>query len=1480
MQRVLRSKLVGAAAFLASALGGGRAPGYGSPGETSLGDIVFSEIHYHPPGDKGKEEFLELHNSGVRWVDLGGWSLEGAVRFTLPQGTVLAPGDYLVVARDAEHLRGARGIKNVVGDYKGRLGNQGDRLEILDRERRTAAWLHYHDGFEPEFDVWPRAPDGEGPSLELITPHPDWFRAWHWAASRVPGGTPGRPSSVALGAAAAPERLAGLEVTEARLLGDSPFVELANGSRSSLKLDGARLTSDPSGKGGVPLSGEIAPGRELVLEGAVLEPLGGKDADAILLVEGDPPSLIASLPLKKAPPEGSVGRLRSRPGEVLVFGSASPGKANPVPGPSPLIINEVHYHESGDASEGEFIEVHNRSDQAVSLGGWSLERAASFTFPDGSTIPPRGYVVAALDPEKLKLRLAAGERDRVFGPLKGGLSNSGESILLLDPLGNDMDLVPYRDEAPWPAGADGEGFSMELIHPDLDNRWGGAWTEGSAQGSPCRKNVRSVDTMAPVIAGVRHTPPLPSPASKIVVHAQVLSTRDPANVAVSFRDANSPAPAKTKPMSDTGRSDDGAARDGHYAVALGSFRAGTLLAFSIIVKDHSGRLARAPAQPERESYILVGGAEREPSSFRTPTYHVLMPAETWTRFQSTRSDKSTWYPCTFVAAIGGPSGPGVPDYPGKACYDASIRYRGNNSMRPERNDLDGAEDRMSYRVRLDGGGFFDGRNRFVLNAFSSHRQKAALDVFRAAGLPCSAAAVVRLRTPTFDDTRYLDVEVVGNRFLDNCLGSSKGDLFRGVRGQPFGADLTFHGRDNVDAYLAVYRRENKKGDRDITALLTLLEALDTKDDAAYAERVEGVVDTAEWALYFAANNVLGNVEGGLSFDAPDDYFLALRPDGKWILVPWDNDSTFAQPRQELFRPRLPAIRRFLTHSAFAPLYHRAVRDVLEGPLSPAAFARWAQHYRPVFTDLRVAKLAAFVESRHSFLREVCPLATGVGFGGDGTAQAGIGFGARVFLTAASPEIPLAGVVDPCGVFGVRVGGRPGAYNGREGRWSAGLEMPSAPGGPGSVWVELLGRTGEVVGLESLNVERVGRVVPAPQTVSGRALWDPEGGPYHVNGVVRVPSGAALKIAAGTQVVCGPDAVLQVSGKLEVEGSREAPVVFRPAEGAKLWQGIHFVGGSSTLVHCRFEGGSGGAAVGSVGAGRAGAAPGASAAPAAPAAPAASDLHPGYFLRLDGANVVLDHCVLGGLRSVAVGARQAQLELRATVVADSLDGVSTQGGKLTVDGLRLSRLRGDGLRVAASTSSSSVRGVIIRDVLGSAIAVEGGALSIENALIEGAAAGLVIADGAQVRASHLTVSGTGLAVALDRLPPLEAAALAGGAPAAAPRGRSRLALQDSVLWPNVETISLAPGSRFDLSSSVVAGPGGAGPPPGASGVVSEPPRFSAPHRGDFRLESGSPGKGIAAGGADPGYLEPNEPPRGGPPPAGAPGAEASVGQSGN
>ncbi len=124
------------------------------------------------------EEWIELYNRGDQAVDLTGWELRDAVRFDFADQTSIGPGEYLVIANDAEVLAQKFPGITVAGSFDGRLGNRDDRIRLYDSISNLADDVHYY-----ERGRWPATADGGGVSLELRDPDADNNIGESWSIS-------------------------------------------------------------------------------------------------------------------------------------------------------------------------------------------------------------------------------------------------------------------------------------------------------------------------------------------------------------------------------------------------------------------------------------------------------------------------------------------------------------------------------------------------------------------------------------------------------------------------------------------------------------------------------------------------------------------------------------------------------------------------------------------------------------------------------------------------------------------------------------------------------------------------------------------------------------------------------------------------------------------------------------------------------------------------------------------------------------------------------------------------------------------------------------------------------------------------------------------------------------------------------------------------------------------------------------------------
>lgn len=153
-----------------------------------------------------------------------------------------------------------------------------------------------------------------------------------------------------------------------------------------------------------------------------------------------------------------------------------------VPSPdSHIVINEIMYNPS--VPEAGFIELFNTSPNfAFDLSGWRIN-GIDFTFPPGSVITNRQYLVIAADVAGYYAAYTTNAA-APLGPFQGNLQNDGETLTLLRPgtsAGTEIvvDKVRYEGVSPWPTTANGTGPSLQLIDATRDNSRVGNWSDGA-----------------------------------------------------------------------------------------------------------------------------------------------------------------------------------------------------------------------------------------------------------------------------------------------------------------------------------------------------------------------------------------------------------------------------------------------------------------------------------------------------------------------------------------------------------------------------------------------------------------------------------------------------------------------------------------------------------------------------------------------------------------------------------------------------------------------------------------------------------------------------------------------------------------------------------------------------------------------------------------------------------------------------------------
>lgn len=806
-----------------------------------------------------------------------------------------------------------------------------------------------------------------------------------------------------------------------------------------------------------------------------------------------------------------------------------------------VVINELMYHPASDMDGHEFVELTNSGVITVDLSGWSFSAGFDYTLPGGTLLPPGGYLVVAHDPQAVanQYGLDAGE---LLGPFEARrLSNAGERVALSDNLGQLVDQVIYADDSPWPGEPDGQGPSLELINPIFANDRACAWAASSGPGTPGAQNSVYALAIPPCIEGVMHSPVLPTSSQSAIVTAGIDDDSTVVSAIVYHRkDENALFGSTT--MVDDGSGADAVAGDGVYTAQLPPYADGSLVEFYVAATDDASLTTSAPygapgtISPETGGPVTINHlllVEDVPPSATRPIYRLLVTDENWTELTTRSLWSNRLLDATFI-------------YDDEIYYNVGLRYRGESS-RPD--------DPKGYRVNFPSSHLFRGIKR--LNLVGDHISREALthDLFRRAGLVAPRTEFVDFYVNTVYQALYLTVEQVDEPFLSAHLpGDDAGNLYRAKDG----GDLSYRGPD-PDSYRPYYVKKSNENADDYSDVIALTDALDNSPDGSLLAAAETVADMEQWLRWFAINAVVFNTEGALFIGQGDDYFLYHRPsDDRFILIPWDHDSTFYRAHGDIWAPNLRIVKRILRYPPFTRLYYQNIASLMRDEFSVATMQPLIDALPPELNGDK-SQLEQFVTERINYLTNYFDsnlpdrtLAITTNDGQD--------------FTTTQRTVVLAGACSPWrdvyvndNAAGVTY---PSIYDWRY------TTPPLRPRANRFVFTDRDG-VGQVVTTRTITVTFDtfdGGILTENMTLTLGAS------PYVILDDIIVPPGITLTIEPGVTVALAAGTSLLVEGRLLAEGSFERPITFTRDQDDGYWGviGLHGSYEDNRLTHVVVE----------------------------------------------------------------------------------------------------------------------------------------------------------------------------------------------------------------------------------------------------------------------------------------------------------------------
>ncbi len=140
------------------------------------------------------------------------------------------------------------------------------------------------------------------------------------------------------------------------------------------------------------------------------------------------------------------------------------------------VINEINYKSSPVFNTEDWVEFYNPDSVDVNISGWKFSDGNSlnqFVFPDGTIIRAQDYLVLCRDTVKFKSLYP--NQTKALGNINFGFSSSSEHLSLLDNSDNLIDDVEYFSSGDWTSLPNGNGPTLSLINPQLDNSLAENW---------------------------------------------------------------------------------------------------------------------------------------------------------------------------------------------------------------------------------------------------------------------------------------------------------------------------------------------------------------------------------------------------------------------------------------------------------------------------------------------------------------------------------------------------------------------------------------------------------------------------------------------------------------------------------------------------------------------------------------------------------------------------------------------------------------------------------------------------------------------------------------------------------------------------------------------------------------------------------------------------------------------------------------------
>ena len=391
-------------------------------------DVVITEIMADPSPAVGlpEVEYVEIHNRKNIPIDVTGWKLKVGNTVRVLSAATVPPDSFLLLTGSPLPVEFST-LNAVALPSFPALTNTGATVSVWSAADSLIHTVTYSSSWYAD----PQKDDG-GWALEAVNPSAVCTGTGNWAASTdTSGGTPGRQNSVH-DTTSTPFEMVSVTASDSTQLDVvfSQFPDASTISVTAFSVDGSIGTPD-----------------SVTLMDGVTCRLYFADPFAQQTMY----TLTVSNTLKNCVQNTLTGNLNN---SFTYY----------VPTPYDVVISEIMADPTPvvGCPDAEYVELYNRTAFPISIHQWKIQAGSSVrTLPPG-VIPAGGFLLLTIDP--LPVEFSA--LNAVAVPSFPSLANTGGTLLLLSPSGEEISRVTYAVSWYNDGAKDEGGWSLELVNPN------------------------------------------------------------------------------------------------------------------------------------------------------------------------------------------------------------------------------------------------------------------------------------------------------------------------------------------------------------------------------------------------------------------------------------------------------------------------------------------------------------------------------------------------------------------------------------------------------------------------------------------------------------------------------------------------------------------------------------------------------------------------------------------------------------------------------------------------------------------------------------------------------------------------------------------------------------------------------------------------------------------------------------------------------